>query len=396
MTSAPDPDARPADSLRSQVVSIAIALVAAGGLAWWLTDSPSRTQTQTQPQTQTQTQTQTRAQAQAQAQARARAQTPSVDEPFELPPPDAVIHLPDLPTATERGPRGALAGAAHLPPHPSLSVGTPQNGHLVDGVDLALMEPLPAQRVLTAPRRRGFTFATAELATLLRDTASALARAFPDTRLAVGNLARRGGGDIAPSVSHNSGRDVDLALFAIDRDGKPVESVHYVRFDATGAAVSPRSAVGRLRFDPARTWAVIRHLLSHPAVVVQWIFVAAPLRNILLDHALRIGEPEMLRARASRVLVQPTDSSPHADHLHVRIACARDDKPQCINGGGRTAGARAAQVDALLRMYHQGTPDERRYARDMLSLPVDGADLVLPPLEGDEVAPADPQDLEGS
>ncbi len=384
MTCTPPTEPRP-ESLRSQTLTIAIALGGAAALAFWLTRPPteeptrSRTQPQTQSQTQLQVQVQTR--------------SPAAD-PFDLPPANSPIQLPDLPTATERRPTGAAAGAAHLPPHPSHSIGTPQNGRLEQGINLTQMPALPALRILSASRRRGFTFATAELATLLRDTASALAVAFPGSRLSVGNVAREGGGDIAPSVSHNSGRDADLALFAIDRDGNNVEPVHYVRFDATGAAVSPRAAVGRLRFDPARTWSVIRHLLSHPAVVVQWVFVAAPLRNILLDHALRIGEPELLRARASRVLVQPTDSSPHADHLHVRIACARDDKPACINGGGRTAGARATQVDALLRMYHQGSPHERRYAREMLSLPVDGADLVLPPLEGDEVDPADPQDLE--
>ena len=116
-------------------------------------------------------------------------------------------------------------------------------------------------------------------------------------------------------------------------------------------------------------------------MVVQWVFVAAPLRNMLLDHALRIGEPELLRERARRVLVQPSDSSRHDDHFHVRIACPPDDRPGCVDGGGRTALARDAQIDTLLRMYEKGSPAEKRYARDMLSLPVDGADLVLPPME---------------
>ena len=305
MTADANPPTSQPDSLRNQVLSIAVALAAAGGLAWWLT-SPNTTTTSA-----------VSSPAATPTAANLAGQTSATqdNDPFQLPPPDAPIQLPDLPTATAHRPKGAAAGAAHLPPHPSASIGTPQNGRLDNGIDLTTLPPLPALRILSATRRRGFTYATAELATLLRDTASAVASAFPGSRLSLGNVARAGGGDIAPSVSHNSGRDADLALFAIDRDGEVVEPAHYIRFDTTGAAVSPRSAVGRLRFDPDRTWMVVRSLLSHPAVVVQWIFIAAPLRNILLDHALRIGEPELLRARARRVLVQPTDSSPHADQI---------------------------------------------------------------------------------
>ena len=370
---APPPTEPAAASLLSQLISVVIALVIAAGLALWLTrqDTGSATDTAAPPGVPA-----------AHPPGRSAALRPVTDTApaSGL----AAIHLPASATATEPPLPAARAGSAHLPPHPSQSIGTPQDGHLDNAVDLAAQPPLPTLRILPATRRRGFTHATAELITLLRDTAQALARAHPGSRLTVGNLASAGGGDIPQSVSHNSGRDGDLALFAIDRDGRSVELAHYVRFDGTGSAAAPEQALGRLRFDVARTWLVVRQLLSHPAVIVQWIFIAAPLRNMLLDHALRVGEPELLRERARRVLVQPSDSSPHADHLHVRIACAPDDKPACIDGGGHTAGARAAQIDALLRMYHQGSPDERRYARDMLSLPVDGADMLLPPLEGQD------------
>ena len=348
-----------------------IALVVAGALALWLTRPQTGTGTGTATDTVTVTATAT-------ATDTGTGTATATDTGTVT----ATIHLPPSTTATASPLHPTAAGSAHLPPHPSHSIGTPQNGHLDRAVDLATQPPLAALRILPATQRRGFTHATAELVALLRDTARAVARAHPGSRLTVGNLAPPGGGDIPQSVSHNSGRDGDLAFFAIDREGNPVEAAHYVRFDATGSAAAPAEAVGRLRFDVARTWLTVRHLLSHPAVIVQWIFIAAPLRNMLLDHAVRLGEPELLRERARRVLVQPSDSSPHADHLHVRIACAADDKPACIDGGGHTAGARAAQIDALLRMYHQGSPHERRYARDMLSLPVNGADLLLPPLEG--------------
>jgi len=128
----------------------------------------------------------------------------------------------------------------------------------------------------------------------------------------------------------------------------------------------------------------VRHWLSDPDVVVQWIFVSIPLRNQMLDYALRQGEPQGLRRRAAQVLVQPRDSSPHADHFHLRIACPPGDRPACIDGGGVTAQARDAQIDSLLEMYHHGSPAEQRYARELLSLPPDADLAALPPIEGED------------
>lgn len=233
--------------------------------------------------------------------------------------------------------------------------------------------------VLAPTIQRGFTWGTAELVALLHDSARAVQREAGGATMAVGNLSRPGGGDIPQSVSHNSGRDADIAFFALNTTGGSVRLSRMVHFDDRGAAVTGDGTA--LHFDVARNWALVRSLLSHPAVVVQWVFVSAALRNMLLDHALRRGEPELLQERARRVMVQPSDSARHADHFHVRIACPQDDRPRCVNGPGRTKMARDAQIDALLRMYRHGSPAEQRYARDMLSLPTDGGDPLLPPLE---------------
>lgn len=305
----------------------------------------------------------------------------------------ATAQTPERPQPLAREPR-VLAENARTHPSsaalgvgettPSVSVGTPQTGHLQAGVDIAA-RPSPVIRILGPTRTRGYTFGTGELVALLQDCAAALAAAFPGTALQVANLSRPGGGDIPQSVSHNSGRDADVAFFARTTDGQPAPVDAMVRFDDAG--IGTRADGVPVRFDVARNWTLVRHLLSHPAVVVQWIFIAAPLRNMLLDHALRLDEPELLRERARRVLVQPGDSSRHDDHMHVRIACPTDDRPGCIDGAGRTASARDAQIDTLLRMYESGSPAEKRYARDMLSLPVDGENLTLPPKEGDPELP---------
>ncbi|HAN29966.1 MAG TPA: hypothetical protein DCQ06_00075 [Myxococcales bacterium] len=264
-----------------------------------------------------------------------------------------------------------------IDPDASQSVGTPQNGRLIGGLKLP---SIPAIEVLKPTLKRGWLWGTSELISLVHDTAIMVAREHGAVPMRIGNLSRQGGGDISVSVSHNSGRDVDIGFYLIDSRGASASWPTMLRCDQAGVVQHPQKAHG-LRFDTARNWTLISQLLSHPAVVVQWIFVAAPLRNMLLDHALRAGAPASLRQRAQQVMVQPSDSSAHDDHFHVRIACPSEDKPACLSGPGRTKLAREAQIDALLQMYRQGSPAEKRYATEILSLPSDGADLVLPPIE---------------
>ncbi len=281
----------------------------------------------------------------------------------------------DAEPASTQGRFGQTPGAH------SRSVGTAQNGTLQGAVALRESDTL---RILPQTKRNSLHFGTAELAGLIERSAAALGQDHPGAVLRVANLSRQGGGDIGPSVSHNSGRDADVMFFAVDRYGSPQQPDNFCHFDASGVADGPTQDAGRYEFDAARNWSLVRHWLSDPDVVVQWIFIAIPLRNQMLDYALRTGESEGLRRRAAQVLVQPRDSSPHADHMHLRIACPPGDRPACIDGGGVTAQARDAQIDSLLEMYHHGSPAEQRYARELLSLPPD-ADLgALPPIEGED------------
>ena len=289
---------------------------------------------------------------------------------------------------------GALAAAAPPPslPQPAAlpplhgsgrSTGTPQHGAL-DGGCRVDETALLGIEVLPPTVQRSFVWGTPTLVRLLVDTAAVLVRDAPDRPLRLGNLSRVGGGDIGPSVSHNSGRDVDIQLFARHADDSPARPGHFVRFDASGLAQD-----GTVFFDTERNWLLVRQLLSHPVAIVQWIFIAEPLRRMLLDHALRRGEPDIVRDRARRVLVEPRDSSPHDDHMHVRIACPASDRPACIDGPGRTALARAAQIESLLEMYRHGSPAEQRYAREILSLSDTAGDELPAPIEGPDTPSGD-------
>jgi len=273
---------------------------------------------------------------------------------------------------------------------PSRSVGTAQNGHIVDA--RAVPEQGPHHRVVPQTVARSFHFGTDETVELVLRAATRVARDSPGSVMRVGNLSRAGGGDIPPSVSHESGRDVDLLFFATDWKGEPADPPNFVTFDASGESTVRAGDVPRWRFDVERNWLLVKALLSDD-VVVQWIFVYTPLRQILVDHAVRIHEPDRLVERARRVLVEPRNSSRHADHFHVRLACSLEDRASgCVDGWAASVGeatrkaARDAQIDAWLDLYHHGSPAEQRYAREMLSLPEDGHDTLLPPSEeADEV-----------
>lgn len=213
----------------------------------------------------------------------------------------------------------------------SLSVGTVSNGTVRRPV--ALEEKGDHHSIIERHRSRRTRWGTREMIELLETTAENVAEAHPDSTLRVGNIGRRGGGDIPWSSSHNSGRDADLAFYCERaEDGEPVEAPDLVRFDAQGRAVSEAGLV----FDVERNWTLVSSLLTHPKVDIQWLFISEPLKRKLLEHAREEGEPAELIHRASKVLHQPSDAPPHADHLHLRITCPQQDRLEgCLDYGPR-------------------------------------------------------------
>src|SRR5262249_10841862 len=141
--------------------------------------------------------------------------------------------------------------------------------------------------------------------------------------LYVADMSLKSGGWTQWHRSHRNGCDADLIYFAVDDGGEPRPVPHQmVPFDAAGIGWTPLADGERLRlhFDTERNWALIHALLTDGETQVMRIFVANPLRERLLAYAESAGEsPELLR-RAEEVLVQPGDSEPHNDHMHVRIA----------------------------------------------------------------------------
>lgn len=210
----------------------------------------------------------------------------------------------------------------------SISMGRPSGGYLVAGRRL----PDKGEGYTTREtwRVRGNRYGTDELIDLLTAVGRQLAKT-PGEKLVVADLSMRGGGEARRwHRSHQSGRDVDLVYFMRDAQGAPMEADAMRVFDANGLA---RDGSG-ITIDIPRTWQLVRSLITAREAYVQWVFMFQPIANKLLEHAVAIGEPEAVLARARLVMKQPGDSARHDDHIHVRVYCSERDRAYgCVDIG---------------------------------------------------------------
>jgi len=227
-------------------------------------------------------------------------------------------------------------------------------------------------------RYRKANYGTDELVDALVRTGRQVARAYPGSRVQVGDISVRGGGGSARHRSHQNGRDVDVFLFGVDEKGRPLAPLDaMVPFGADGRSKSwkdrdgnTRVAWGR-RFDDARNWATVRTLLTDAGVEVQWIFLHESLIKRLLAYASEKGEDPEIVARAAAVLSQPARALPHDDHMHLRVYCDPADVPLgCVDRGPvrwvkkhqKYLGSRAlASVDGLVGQSRPRLPAALRW-----------------------------------
>jgi penicillin-insensitive murein endopeptidase len=209
----------------------------------------------------------------------------------------------------------------------SVSVGWTSDGRTVDPARL----PDAGDGFWTPPtwRLRGARYGADELVDLIAAVGRRLAARDPRARLAVADLSSRRGGDVDHHASHESGRDVDLLLFYTDLAGRPIASDTMIVLDPAGFGIG-----AAVKLDVARSWAVIRALVTAREAEVQRIFFSEPLIQLVLDHARATGESDAVVQRARDLLRQPSDSAPHDDHMHVRIFCpAADIAYGCVDTG---------------------------------------------------------------
>jgi penicillin-insensitive murein endopeptidase len=215
----------------------------------------------------------------------------------------------------------ALAATTPTTAHAaSRSIGYPDAGHLVRGCPMPTRGPGFALQNFT--RKHDLRWGMCSLVRTLRTFAGELRPLLAGHALMIGNLSQRGGGEMAHSQSHESGRDFDLGLLLCDDKGRPIPS-YYHHFDRDGVS---RSHGPRYRFDAARNWQLVVALVDNADLAIERIVIGRHLRAAMLAYAEASHVPAALRRRVAEKLIPPWPGvHNHDNHLHVRIACPQGD-----------------------------------------------------------------------
>lgn len=224
---------------------------------------------------------------------------------------------------------GCFATPTPLAPGLRGTVGVPHMGVLTEP------EELPPR----GPGYRRFRpqgtayFGVPRLVTAIQTIAADLHQADPDgPPLVVGDLSAKTGGKVPRHNSHRSGRDVDFLFFLETPEGIPADNPGFFPIDADGFVRVPDGRYFRL--DEKRQWSFVRRLVTETTIDVQFLFMSKKLEARLLDYALSVEDDWDVLHRAQSVMQQPGDSLPHADHIHMRVACRPEEAVYGCLGGG--------------------------------------------------------------
>jgi penicillin-insensitive murein endopeptidase len=225
---------------------------------------------------------------------------------------------------------GCFSTPTPLAPGLHGTVGAPNRGVLSESEEL----PVRGTGFVRFRPQSSHYFGRPRLVSALRQAAADVAREAPGgAALSIGDLSAKGGGRIPGHDSHRTGRDVDLLFLVTTPEGVPVPSPGFIRFEGDGLARVQESG-DFVRLDVDREWLLLRSLLTSPEIGVQFMFVCHEIEALLIDHARALGEPDALIWRAETVMLEPSDSLRHDDHVHLRIACSPDEAVAGCSGGG--------------------------------------------------------------
>jgi penicillin-insensitive murein endopeptidase len=217
------------------------------------------------------------------------------------------------------------------PLNPNLqgSVGVPNNGVQTGAVELPQRGPGFVRFRPKSPHYWG----RPRLVGGLMDVARSVGELRPGTpRLVVGDLSAKYGGKISGHNSHRSGRDVDLLFYVTTPSGAPLETPGFIRI--AGDGLGQLESGEFVRLDVERQWLLIKLLLASPELGVQFMFVSREIEALLIDYARSRGDDLMTIWQAETVMLEPRDSLPHDDHIHLRVACTPEEAVAGCTGGG--------------------------------------------------------------
>jgi len=225
---------------------------------------------------------------------------------------------------------GCFSTPTPLAPGLRGTVGVPNRGVLTESEELPVRGP---GFVRYRPQSSHY-FGSPRLVRALQSAAKSVAERAPGgAPLSIGDLSAKTGGRIPGHDSHRSGRDVDLLFMVTTPAGASVPSPGFVRFEGDGLARVDGTS-DYVRIDIDREWLLLRALLTSPEIGVQFMFVCHEIEALLIDHARALGEPDALVWQAETVMLEPSDSLRHDDHVHLRIACSPDEGVTGCSGGG--------------------------------------------------------------
>lgn len=217
----------------------------------------------------------------------------------------------DLPKKFRRSPYSLM----------SLTVGAPNAGYQLRAKKLRKRQYLHVKRG-SADRVYGHP----ALVLMLYRSAKEIAKSAPGSVLLVGDLSDKDGGSLSGHRSHQSGRDADIGMYALDKKGKRVVLDRFVSFGGDGKAQDGSGLV----FDDARNWLLVQSWVRDHRAGLSHIFVSTPLRSRLIKFASGHPRYKKFVTEVSALLKQPERSSDHSDHFHVRISCPKRLVGLCV------------------------------------------------------------------
>jgi penicillin-insensitive murein endopeptidase len=197
------------------------------------------------------------------------------------------------------------------------SVGAPNHGKLEGAALLHNSKTLHM-------RKDSHSWALPQLVHALKHAADAVAAKNHGSVMLVGDLSGRTGGPLVGHNSHQSGRDADVAFYAMNAKGKAVQLKGFVAFDGQGKAKNGTAVL----FDDARNWAMVESLIKSDSQV-RYLFITNQLKARLIAFATKKNVAKDIITRASAAMMSPEDADMHDDHVHVRIACPEASKEVC-------------------------------------------------------------------
>ncbi len=199
----------------------------------------------------------------------------------------------------------------------SLSVGATNSGWQVRAKKLRNTPHLKVMRPANA-------YGHPALVLMLKRSSRDVARGSRGAKLLVGDLSKKDGGPLTGHISHQSGRDADVAFY-VTKDGKSVRSPRFIAFTGKGKA---RDKSG-YEFDVKRNWLLLQSWARDTRAGLSHVFVSSGLRRLLIAHGRKAGASKDTLTKALALLKQPPNSSAHDDHFHVRIKCPKKHEGLC-------------------------------------------------------------------